>query len=353
MAENTKTSRLLKLCNDLPDCCQAFLLETGTEMAVTTRTAYANELIWFFDYLISYNPEFCELEKKNIDIPDIKKISSQDVSRYLTIYKDQGLKERTIARKRAALSSFFSYLTNNRKIEFNPVVASTKVKVHSSDEVVHLNLNEQVDFLDAINNGYGLDHNKLKYHDKYRSRDLALVTLLLDTGIRVSELNGLDIGDVDLINCSAIITRKGGNLQTIYFSFEARDLLKEYLDDRKLKYPDLCEADPLFATLKGERLAVRSIEQLIKKYSVASIPGKGSKMTPHRMRASYAMSFYHETKDILALQREMGHKSLAATNIYAKADDDTMRMNKDILQNARKDLSDQINLSDNDETGPS
>lgn len=328
--------KLIRLCNELPDCCDSFFFETANQMTITTKIAYARELSWFFDYLISYCPEFCDLEKKKITMDDIKKITSQDISRYLTIYLNKGEKERTVARKRAALSSFFTYLTHNQKIAFNPVLASTKIKIHTSDEVLHLNIDEQNVFLNAINNGTGLDNNKLKYHDKYRTRDLALTTLLLDTGMRVSELHGINIVDIDFDKCSVIVTRKGGNNQTLYFSDSTCELLKDYLEERKALCPTISIMDPFFVTLKGNRLSVRAIEVLVKKYSTAAIPGKGDKMSVHKLRSSFAMEFYDSSHDILALQRKLGHKNLSATNIYAKATDKKMQETRSILEEKRQ-----------------
>lgn len=329
------TERIIAYTDELPECCASFLLETGTAMAQTTRLEYAKELTAFFSHLISYNPHFCELGMQDVKIDDVKMITSQDISRYLTLYKDNNHKERTTARKRASLSSFFSYLVANRQIDFNPVSAAVKVKVHQSDEVTHLDIKEQISLLDAVESGNYLDLNKQKYHDRYRLRDTALIMLLLDTGMRVSELRGIDIIDIDFDKCSAIVTRKGGNLQTIYFSDEVSGAIYEYVEERRLKYPDLGPNDPLFTTLKGERLSVRAIEKLVKKYALSALPGKGDKITPHKMRSSFAMEYYDSTKDILALQRKLGHKNIAATNIYAKATDKKMQETRSIMSEKR------------------
>lgn len=332
---NNDSKNLISFCDILPECCESFLLETGTEMALSTRIAYARELNWFFDYLIEYTPYFSVLKKRDITINDIKEITSQDISRYLTVYRDLGKKDRTVARKRASLSRFFNYLTNNRLIPFNPVLASVKVKIHQSDEVIHLNIEEQNEFIDAIYNGDTLDDNKKKYHDRFRVRDYALILLLLDTGMRVSELHGIDIQDIDFDNCSVIVTRKGGNIQTIYFSDETKYALLDYIENKRLKFPYISAADPLFTTLKGERLSIRAIEVLVKKYATATLSGKGQNISPHKMRSSFAMAFYGETKDILALQRKLGHKNITATNIYAKATDKKMQETRNILSNLR------------------
>ena len=332
------TKKIFVFCNRLPEFCSPFLLETGTEMANTTRLAYAHELDWFFEYLVNYKPDFCDMDPKDITLEDFKKVNSQDISRYLTIIRDQGRAERTVARKRAALSRFFSYLTANRMVPFNPVNAAVKVKIHQSDEVLHLDMREQIRFLDAVESGDGLTKRQQKHHDRYRLRDLALITMLLDTGMRVSEIHAIDIADLDLDKCSVVIIRKGGNMQTIYFSDECRDCLRDYLDQRKVSHTELNKRSPLFVTTGEKRLSIRAIEVLVKKYAISSIPGKGVKISPHKMRSSFAMEFYAEEKDILALQRKMGHKNITATNIYAKATDKKMRETRSVIEERRKRL---------------
>lgn len=343
MAKTTPTEKLFELCDRLPDCCEPFLLETGTEMALSTRVAYARELLWFFEYLTSYCPLFCDKNVKDLMIDDLKQITSQDISRYLTIYLDRNHKEHTVARKRATLSRFFNYMISNKRLEFNPVSAATKVKVHQSDEVIHLTINEQVSFLADVDSGAELTKTQQTYHDRYRLRDTALITMLLDTGMRVSELCGIDIRDLDMDQASVLVTRKGGNLQTLYFSDETRDIVNEYIDSRRTKMPVL-PTDPLFVSLKGTRLSIRSVEKLVKKYAISSLPGKDH-ISPHKMRSSFAMAYYEETRDILALQRKLGHKNLSTTNIYAKATEKKMQETRSVLG----DLRDRVRENKNDD----
>ncbi len=331
------TLKISRLCEDLPECSQSFLLETGTELANTTRLEYAKELGYFFDFLINYVPLFAEYERTDFKISDLAKVTSQDISRYLTLFKNQGKSERTIARKRASVSSFFSYLVANRMLAFNPVTAAVKVKIHESDEVLHLNIDEQISFLNAVDNGEGLTKRQSKLHSRYRLRDTALITLLLDTGIRVSELHGIDVSDLDLDSCSVVVTRKGGRIQTIYYSDESRDALIDYLTSRDIEHDKLLKNhSPLFTTNQGARLSVRAIEQLVKKYAESNIPGKGSKISPHKLRSSFAMAFYGEERDLLLLQRKLGHKNIQTTNVYAKATDTQMEETRSVLSEARK-----------------
>lgn len=335
LEKKSKSTKIDEICTRLPDWASSFFWETGTQMATTTRLAYAIEIDRFFDYLVTYLPDLSETEKNNITLEQIGQVTSQDISRYLTLYQNKGNMERTLARKRATLSSFFNYYVVNRKLPFNPVSAAARVKIHQSDDLIYLDTREQIDLLDSIDDGSRLTENEKKWHDKYRTRDLALVTLLLDTGMRVSELHGIDIADVDLEVCSVIIIRKGGNIQTLYFSDSTRDILEEYIAERR-KYDEQADGKyPLFTTTRGRRLSVRAIQDMVKKYAVAALPGKGKKISPHKMRSSFAMEFYEDQRDLIALQKKLNHKNLSTLKYYTEASDKRMRETRSVIENAR------------------
>ena len=321
---------------ELPECCRDFLADNSTRLSNATRIAYAGELSRFFDYMISYTPYFCDKEKTEITVDDLKAITTRDINRFLSHCKDDlHDKQRTIARKRASASSFFSYLTDNRLIEYNPVKAAVKVKIDETDTVIHIDMHDQLKLLNMVDSGDSLTHKQKMYHDRYKLRDYAIILLLLDTGIRVSELRGINIADINFEETYVHIKRKGGKEQDIYFSDEVGDVLQEYIESRRVKDLTLSIMDPLFVSLKGERLTVRAIEKLVKKYTKSALPGIGPSLSPHKMRASFAMQFYKTEKDILALQRKMGHKELAATNVYAKATDETMKNTRSVISEAR------------------
>lgn len=335
----TNIEMLMNLSDTLPEFCNGYLLETGPERAISSRIAYARELNWFFSYVIDKNLlNSSYQDMKQISLTDLKNITPSMISRYLSNYLDSGHSRRTTARKRAALSSFFKYMTVNRYLEFNPVDAATEVKIYQSDQVIHLTFEEQNYLLQAIESGCTLDENKKPYHHRYVLRDLAITLLFLDTGMRISELHGLNILDIDLASCSAIVTRKGGDIQVLYYSDQTADAIQDYLDYRS-NVVQLQQHDPLFVTEQGKRLSVRAIQQMIDKYTIATFPDK-KHLSPHKMRSSFAMGFYKETKDILALQRKLGHKSLVATNIYAKATDEQMEKMRSVTAYGRNHAGD-------------
>ena len=319
---------------DVPEICEDFLTNTANEMAYSTRMCYALELKTFFSWLSANE----KIAGKTAAYSDLEKLSPSDISKYLVFCKDNNCAERTIARKRATLSSYFSFLINNKYIKFNPVMGSTRVKIHSSDSVNHIDIHNQIDFLEEISSGENLSVRQKVYHKKYFLRDYAIVLFFLDTGVRVSELHKLNIADIDFNECFALITRKGGNEQHVYFSDETKGILLEYLQYRKTFELEILNKSPLFVTLKGNRLAIRSIQKIVQKYAAASSNPDINRVTVHRLRASFAMAFYKETKDILTLQRKLGHSSIQSTNVYAKATDKTMKDTRAIMERLRKDF---------------
>ncbi len=336
MAES-KQDMFNRLMADLPPVCADYLLNTATEKAISSRIEYARELMRFCIYLGGQIDRFKGRDATAYDLDDFRSIMPQDVSRYLNLYKNEDHAERTIARKRASLSSFYKYLVNNKLAEFNPVLGAANVKIHKSDNVIHLTVDEQNTLLSCIAMGTGLSPAALKRHEQHKKRDLALVTLLLDTGMRVSEIQQADIKDLNLESFYIIVTRKGGNHQTIYYSNEAAEYIQEYLKERYST--GATENDPIFISNQGSRMTVRTIENMVKNYAVTALPGKGQLISPHKLRSSFAMGFYEATgNDILMLQKALGHKDLQATNIYAKATEKKM-------QEARNKMADWRNSS--------
>ena len=150
--------------------------------------------------------------------------------------------------------------------------------------------------LDQVEDGTKLTKKELEYHKKTKLRDVALLTLLLGTGIRVSECVGLDINDVDFNNGGIKIRRKGGYEAIVYFGDEVETALLDYLEQREHIIPAEGHENALFLSLQNRRMAVRSVENLVKKY--ASRVTTLKKITPHKLRSTYGTELYKETRDI-------------------------------------------------------
>lgn len=174
-----------------------------------------------------------------------------------------------------------------------------------------------------MEDGSKLTKKEQEYHKKTKLRDVALITLLLGTGIRVSECVGLDLQDVDFDVYGIRILRKGGKEAIIYFGEEVGTALLDYLEQREHMVPAEGHENALFLSLQNRRMAVRSVENLVKKY--ASRVTTLKKITPHKLRSTYGTALYRETGDIYLVADVLGHSDVNTTRKHYAAQEDERR----------------------------
>lgn len=203
----------------------------------------------------------------------LDQITREDIEEYMdhvTYYSKDGKEftnnERGKKRKLSALKSFYNYFFCAELIKTNPAALVPLPKMHEK-EIIRLDADEVAMLLDQVEEGDQLTKGQMKYHSKTRLRDVALLTLLLGTGIRVSECVGLDIDDVDFKNNGIKIRRKGGYEAVIYFGDEVADALHDYLEKRCHMIPLEGHEKALFLSIQNRRITVRAVENLVKKYA--------------------------------------------------------------------------------------
>lgn len=318
--KKSQSELLIEQLDTLPHFCTGFLLNRASERALSTRLNYARDLNVFFKYIVENKPELKGKNPNKLECSDLSCIKNDDIDRFIQLYLENH-SPATVARMRASISVIFTYVSDTLKqINNNPLVGAAKVKVKTKDYVIFLDMNEQQQLINTIKFGTGLTPRQLKNSDRKSKRDLAIIFMFLDTGLRLSELQSLDIGDIDLERCCATgVRRKGNEYREVYFSDEECEYLRDYLEQRKtdIRHSSL-PSDPLFINPSGNRLSVRGIELMLDKYVKAALPYRND-ISVHKLRSSFAMTFYMSEKDILALQDRMNHKSLNTTNIYAKS----------------------------------
>lgn len=327
--ENVK--HLRDLIKELPPFCGDFFRGIEPRTSSRTRIAYAYDLKVFFDFLQKENSFLNKLEPKAISLDHLDNLKVVDIEEYMEYLKyrfnDKNKeitnKERGIMRKISSLKSFYNYYYRNERLQNNPAALVQLPKLHEK-EIIRLDIDEVALLLDQVENGEALTDRQKSYHAKTKIRDLALLTLLLGTGIRVSECVGLDINDIDLKNGGIRIIRKGGKEVMVYFGSEVEDALLDYLEERKQIIAEEGHENALFLSLQKKRIAVRSVENLVKKYSKLVTPLK--KITPHKLRSTYGTSLYKETGDIYLVADVLGHSDVNTTKKhYAAIEDDRRR----------------------------
>ena len=332
------TLRLRELIASLPPFCKEFFRGIEPHTSSRTRISYAYDLHLFFYFLQEECSLFKEYESViEYKVTDLEKLSPTDIEEYMEFlqYYIRDGKEHTndeagIKRKITSLRSFYNYYFRKEKIKYNPASLVTIPKLHEK-EIIRLDVNEVAELLDKIESGENLSESQKKYHKKNKSRDLALMTLLLGTGIRVSECVGIDLDDIDFNNWGIKILRKGGNESIIYFGDEVYETLLAYLDDRLSIIPVEGHDNALFLSMQKKRISVRSVEKLVKKY--AQMVTTVKKITPHKLRSTYGTSLYQETGDIYLVADVLGHKDVNTTKKhYARIDDSRRRSAANVVK---------------------
>ena len=322
--------KLRTMLKELPPFCTEYFRGIEPRTSTRTRIAYAYDLSVFFDFLKKENPVFSKMDRMDFRLEHLDQLTVTDLEEYMEYLKyrfnennkEVINKERGIMRKISSLKSFYNYFFRVEKIKTNPAALVRLPKLHDK-EIIRLDIDEVAMLLDEVEQGESLTDRQKAYHDRTKVRDLALLTLLLGTGIRVSECVGLDIHDVDFKNGGIHIHRKGGKEVTVYFGAEVEDALNDYLAERQRIDPEPGSENALFLSMQRKRMNVRSVENLVKKYAKIVTPLK--KITPHKLRSTYGTNLYRETGDIYLVADVLGHSDVKTTNKHYAAFEDERR----------------------------
>ena len=323
------TVRMRHVLEELPSFCKQFFRGIENNTSSRTRLAYAYDLRVFFEFMHKNNSYCSKMEIRDFPLSILDQITREDIEEYLeyvSLYQKDDREitneERGKSRKLASLRSFYNYYFQAELIGKNPAVLIPMPKLHQK-EIVRLDADEVAVLLDQVEDGTKLTKSQQKYHEKTKVRDVALLTLLLGTGIRVSECVGLDTGDVDFKNNGIKIRRKGGYETVVYFGTEVEQALSAYMEQRSHTIPLSGHENALFLSMQNRRITVRAVENLVKKY--ASNVTTLKKITPHKLRSTYGTSLYRETGDIYLVADVLGHKDVNTTKKHYAAIEDERR----------------------------
>lgn len=326
------TLRLREILKTMPDFTKDYFRAVEPKTSALTRISYAYDLRVFFHFLRDCNPAYKNYEMSEFTVQDLEHIEPVDIEEYLEylkVYKDLRDNqvtntEKGLARKMSALRSFYGYFFKRQVIAKNPVLLVDMPKLHDK-AIIRLDTDEVASLLEYVEyGGDELTGQRKVYFEKTKNRDLAILTLLLGTGIRVSECVGLDVQDVDFKNNGIKVTRKGGNEMVVYFGPEVENALKMYLyTSRKSTAVLPGHENALFLSTQKRRMGVQAVENMVKKYTAQITPNK--KITPHKLRSTYGTALYKETGDIYLVADVLGHKDVNTTKKHYAAIDENRR----------------------------
>ena len=321
---------------DLPWYVDEYIDKRKRKLSPTTLLNYCHDYIIFFDWILAEG--FYEGKQTDIPLSLLERLTVQQIEDFLSFLEFKlNNSKLTVNRKLSSLKSLFNYLQNVAEtVELKPyinrnVMAKVELNKVKEDQETLANRMEgkilQGDDYEAfrqfIAHDYGIankDNKKLvNFHEKNRERDTALISLILGSGLRLSEVVGLDIDDLDTKKYLVRVTRKGNKEQYVYISQQAMLDLNEYLTIRAERYAiektnkALFVAAPMGPKATTRRLTPRSVEKMVEKYATAF--GKPA-LSVHKLRHSFATRYQLENNDIPKLRRQLGHATVETTMIY-------------------------------------
>jgi integrase/recombinase XerC len=266
-----------------------------------TLRNYRSDLSQFLDYLA---PADRRSGKRNA--PDIHVIDHITIREWLSTLHSAQKKKASVARKLAALRTFFQFLVREGVIELNPakVVSTPRLEKKLPQ---HLSIEEAIKFIETPDTETDLG-----------KRDRAMLELMYATGVRVSELTKMDLSDMDFKNKLIRVTGKRRKERIVPFGDPASEALKTYLGarDRFLNHAAVSEREPqaVFLNYQGTRITTRSVGRMVEKY--IRICAGMHDISPHALRHSFATHLLDSGADLRDIQELLGHARLSSTQIY-------------------------------------
>lgn len=269
-----------------------------------TIKEYTNDLKLLYDYLKD-NYDY----KEGFDVEVIDKFEIAEFLGDIILIDDNSPVTRN--RKLYAIRSFFKFLQKNEVIDKNPTLTIEASKTEIRSEPIYMKLDDARRYVDAI----------LNYDSINKLRDLAIVKLFLYAGLRVSELVNLDVNNIDFENYSVKFFGKGNKERTLPLHEDVVNAIEDYFVERNnINIKSNKDETALFISRHGRRISVRTIQLLVKKYARLAGVKNAGKITPHKLRHTFASLLYYQTKDIKILQELLGHSNISTTQIYTHTD---------------------------------
>lgn len=296
---------------EMPTVLRDFFVYSETIKGKSSRTidGYFNDLKMFFKFLniiYGYVPsttEFSEINITNINIEILSKVTLSDIYQFLNFCeKERTNNTTTRARKVSCLKTFFNYLClKTHQLEYNPTLALDAPKTKKALPK-YLTLEQSLELLNAV-------------EGQYKERDYCILTILLNCGLRLSELISLNIQDV--YNSDVMtVTGKGNKQRIIYLTPACKSAIEVYIAVRNAEGCKGDDRNALFLSRQKRRISSRMVENIVNKY-LDKIGLGGQGYSAHKLRHTAATLMYQHGKvDIRTLQDFLGHENVATTEIY-------------------------------------
>lgn len=328
LKEEHMIDKITNIQNELPSFLRDYFLFLKTSVSSSTRLAYLQDIRFFFQYLAL---DLDNISIKNIPLEVIDHFTAQEfnffIADYCSRYEIQRNDERIIyknekkslSRKKSALLSMFKYLYRNGQIKQNisDKINPIKLPKKNSDSIKKLEVNEAEQLIHIVSTGEGLSQKELEFWEYTKKRDLLIILFFIIYGLRISELEALNISSFHFEREEYTIFRKRGKESIMPLDKKLKSLLIDYIETERHNMQKK-EDEALFLSTQGKRLSQRSIQNLIKKYtSIVMGTTKNNGYSPHKLRATAASSMIEKGFSIYDVQNLLDHENITTTQLYA------------------------------------
>ncbi len=340
-----------KIEQSLPNFLRSYYAYLKNNVLPMTRLAYLQDVKFFFNYLINETDLTTADNIKHIKLDEMNKIVAQDINLFIdycrkyivdngetvTIYENSN---KTLARKKSSISVLFKQLYRDGLIENNITDGFDPIRVPKPGEreIKALQDDEVMIMLDAVTNGTDLTPHERSYWEKTKLRDKAILILFVTYGLRLSELQQLNISSFNFTRGEFKIYRKRDKESIMPLNRSVQLVVEDYLKNERINVIQENEAaeDALFLSLQGKRMTARAIRELVKKYtSIALNTSRKAGYSPHKLRATAATSLIGRGNSIFDVQALLDHEQVTTTQLYASH---KMNVKRDLVNDMEWEL---------------
>lgn len=332
--EHEITEKCKRIEEELPRFLRGFFAYLKGNVLPMTRLAYLQDIRFFMQYLIRETALTEANETKEIKLTELAQVQAVDVNMFIdhcrqytvetedsiTVYENHN---KTLARKKSSLSVMFKQLYRDGLLDKNITDGFDPIRVQKVEEreIKALQDDEVMVMLDAVSTGQGLTPHERSYWEKTKKRDKAILILFLTYGLRLSELQQLNISSFNFSRGEFKIYRKRGKESIMPMNESVTMVIHDYINNERRTEEELLEEhrDALFLSLQGKRMTQRQIRELVKKYtSIALKTSRGAGYSPHKLRATAATSLIGRGNSIYDVAALLDHEQVTTTQLYAR-----------------------------------
>lgn len=334
-----------ELESQLPKFLRGFFSYLKGNVLPATRLAYLHDIRFFFKYLIEETDLTDAKTTDKIKLSDLEQVKAVDVNMFIDycrkykvdtgdaiyIYENSN---KSLARKKSSISVMFKQLYRDELLSKNITDGFDPIRVPKPGEreIKALQDDEVMIMLDAVSNGTGLTDHEHAYWEKTKKRDKAILIIFLTYGLRLSELQQLNISSFNFNRGEFKIYRKRGKESIMPLNNSATAVIHDYIDNERASDSSLSEEhrDALFLSLQGRRMTERQIRELVKKYtSIALNTTRKAGYSPHKLRATAATSLIGRGNSIFDVAALLDHEQVTTTQLYARQ---KMNVKRDLVK---------------------